>query len=236
MKQNNLFQNPNLITTHLMNYKAKVTAVQFDGSKESASVISQFLNGAEVSIGDGGELVLPKGHKVQKGSFLGFNEANRTVSVIPEIMFNDLFTPDAEAWEGDPDHVIAQTFFSAVKAAKAGRLIRRKAWPEGMFVIAQVPSTVPTEIIPKMSSLPADAKAVFVGRGKPIHYSDQYAVVYADNEINGWIPGHHDMANNDWEILPVSNFDLPAAPVAETAGTAVPDKELLENPAAHCAD
>jgi len=204
-------------------FKSKITAVQFDGSAESASAISQFLNGAEVSIGDDGDLVLPQGHRVPVGAFLAFSEATRTVTVMPAKMFGDLYCLDQDAWHGEPELVTGQTFFSAIRAAKAGRLIRRKGWPQGMFVIGQVPSTVPTEIIPKMSSLPSDAKAVFVGRGKPLHYSDQFAVAYADNEINGWVAGHQDMANDDWEILPVADFAFAAAPVAETAGTAVPD-------------
>lgn len=204
-------------------YISKINALQFTGTAESASDISTYLNGSVVSINDNGDLVLPQNHIVPNSSWIGFNQATRVATVIPDALFQTLFAVEQDPWEGQQDLVEKQTFHVAVRASIAGRLIRRKAWPDGTFVVAQVPSTVPTEIIPKMSSLPADAKAVFIHRGKPIHYSDQYVIVDARNEICGWVPGHSDMANEDWQVLPVSDFDMPAAPVSETAGTAIPD-------------
>jgi hypothetical protein len=44
-------------------------------------------------------------------------------------------------------------------------------------------------------------KAEFVKRNQPIRYSNQLAIVKADNEINGWAPSVSDSLADDWTIL-----------------------------------
>ncbi len=93
-------------------------------------------------------------------------------------------------------------FGLAVNAAKNGKMITRKGWNgKGMFVFRQVPAQVPATIIPKMSSLPQSVKDEFVKRGGDLSYSNQFALVKADNTINGWTPSGSDALAEDWIIL-----------------------------------
>lgn len=93
-------------------------------------------------------------------------------------------------------------FGAAVNALKAGKMVQRVGWNgKGMFVFRQVPALVPVEIIPKMSSLPSAVKAVLISREKPIQYSNQLALVKADNTINGWAPSTADTLATDWIII-----------------------------------
>lgn len=106
-------------------------------------------------------------------------------------------------------------------ASREGRLIARAAWPVGVYVFAQVPSEVPLDIVPKMSSLPPQVKAAILAVGTPPKYSNQLAMVYPDNQIMGYIPTAWDQGAHDWTVVPVLECpDFTAAPVAETAGTA----------------
>ncbi len=116
-----------------------------------------------------------------------------------------------------------QTFQSALDAARTGSLISREVWNwKGLYAFIQVPSEVPAEIVPKMSSLPNAAKALLVGRGGPIHYRNQAAIIHPDNTITGWSPSLSDIMADDWVIHTGTPVDFTAAPVAETAGTATP--------------
>jgi hypothetical protein len=117
-----------------------------------------------------------------------------------------------------------QTFQFALDAARTGSLISREGWNgKGLFVFVQVPSEVPAEIVPKMSSLPNAAKALLVGRGGPIRYRNQAAIIHTDNTIESWSPSLSDTMATDWIIHTTGNpGDFTAAPVAETAGTATP--------------
>lgn len=118
---------------------------------------------------------------------------------------------------------INQTWDEAEGAAKSGRRIASPTWSDGVFVFFQVPSEVPENIVPKMSSLPNDVKAEFVRRGGPLRYNHQWALVHPDNSICGWLPGTEDVAAVDWIVFhedAPNNFT--AAPVSETAGTAKP--------------
>lgn len=93
-------------------------------------------------------------------------------------------------------------FTEALVALKAGKRVARNGWNgKGMFVFMQVPSEIGTEIIPRMQSLPEFVKNEFVMRGQPIRYSNQLAIVKADNEINGWAPSVADALADDWTIL-----------------------------------
>ena len=117
-----------------------------------------------------------------------------------------------------------QTFGEAIAAAKSGKRISREGWNgKGMFVFVQVPSEVPAEIVPKMSSLPPDVKAELVRRGGTISYHNQMALVYPDSKIYGWTPSPSDALATDWCIHEEAGGEsFEAAPVAETAGTAKP--------------
>ena len=116
------------------------------------------------------------------------------------------------------------SFGEAISAAKEGKRISREGWNgKGMFVFMQVPSEVPESIIPKMSSLPNDVKAELVRRGGSIRYQNQLAMVYPNNNIYGWVASPSDCLESDWCIHDlIGEASYPAAPVADTVGTATP--------------
>lgn len=94
------------------------------------------------------------------------------------------------------------TFGDAITAAKEGKRISRAGWNgKGMFVFMQVPSEIPSEAVPRMASLPEPVKAEFARRGGAIRYSDQLALVKADNSISGWNASAADALACDWEVL-----------------------------------
>jgi hypothetical protein len=110
-----------------------------------------------------------------------------------------------------------QNIGQAIAAAAQGKIISREGWNgKGMFVFRQVPSKVPTEIIPKMTSLPESVKAVLAERGGDITYQNQFCVVYPDNSFHGWQPSGADCLATDWCIH--GEF----AVAGDTVGTASP--------------
>ena len=103
-------------------------------------------------------------------------------------------------------------FGEAIKSLKAGKRIQRKGWNgKGMFVFMQVPSSVPAEVVPRMSSLPDAVKVEFSRRldsmnkdlkvDAGIRYQNQLAMVYPDNTIFGWLASPSDILSEDWIIL-----------------------------------
>lgn len=100
---------------------------------------------------------------------------------------------------------------------KQGKIVSREGWNgKGLFVFMQVPSEVPSEIIPRMTSLPAAAKEKAIERGLPLRYSDQMALLKPDNTVNGWAPSAPDTLADDWCI------HAPYVVAGETVGTAKP--------------
>ena len=107
-----------------------------------------------------------------------------------------------------------QTFGQAIEALKQGQIARREGWTG--FIFRQVPSKVPAETIPKMTSLPPAVKAKLIATGEPITYQNQLAIVCPDNSIHGWQPTVEDSLAADWEI------DGEHVVASETVGTATP--------------
>ncbi len=126
-----------------------------------------------------------------------------------------------------PVSLIPCHFSDALDAARSGACITRAVWPGGTFAFVQVPSSVPPEIVRKMSSLPSAVKREFERRGNPsLHYRNQMALVHEDNIIEGYSPTVEDVLAVDWQIIveaPYDEHQYQAAPVSETAGTAIPE-------------
>lgn len=101
------------------------------------------------------------------------------------------------------------TFGEAIKALHEGKRVQRKGWNgKGLFIFMQVPSSVPADIVPKMTSLPQSVKDEFKRRFNgpdmtdgTIKYQNQLAMVYPDNNIYGWVASPSDVLENDWIIL-----------------------------------
>jgi len=108
------------------------------------------------------------------------------------------------------------SFGAAIKALKEGKRVQRSGWNgKGLFIFMQVPSEVPMEVVPKMSSLPQSVKDEFERRftsgekkegvdpieNNTIKYKNQLAMVYPDNTIYGWVASPSDVLEEDWVIL-----------------------------------
>lgn len=110
-----------------------------------------------------------------------------------------------------------QTFGQAIEALKQGKIISREGWNgKGMFVFMQVPSEVPIEIIPKMTSLPQKVKQKVLERNLPLRYQNQLAIIYPNNHIYGWLASPSDCLESDWCIH--EEFEI----ASDTVGTAKP--------------
>ena len=119
------------------------------------------------------------------------------------------------SWTPKPAYLAAYrengrlTFGHAIVALKQGKRVQRAGWNgKGMFIFMQVPSQVPAEIIPKMTSLPQSVKDEFARREQEnsiahenIQYQNQIAMVYPDNNIYGWVASPSDVLEEDWIIL-----------------------------------
>jgi hypothetical protein len=101
------------------------------------------------------------------------------------------------------------SFGKAIEALKQGKRVQRKGWNgKGLFIFEQVPSSVPAEIVPKMTSLPQSVKDEFKRRFEgsemtdgSIKYQNQLAMVYPDNNIYGWVASPSDVLEQDWIVM-----------------------------------
>jgi hypothetical protein len=99
-------------------------------------------------------------------------------------------------------------FGDAIKALREGKMVRRNIHGDFEFIFMQVPSTIPAEVVPKMTSLPQAVKDEFANRftfslvrNRGIRYDNQLAFVNADNRISGWSPSVEDAMAEDWMIV-----------------------------------
>lgn len=101
------------------------------------------------------------------------------------------------------------SFAEAITALQNGKRVKRYGWIDNSdFIFMQVPSDIPSEIVPKMQSLPQSVKDEFVRRFNDeneqidaIYYIDQLAIVDKSNVIRGWSPSVTDSTATDWLIL-----------------------------------
>lgn len=100
------------------------------------------------------------------------------------------------------------TFSEALYLLKQGFPVKREGWNKGKFAFRQVPASINVEtIVPKMQSLPARVKSIFIKRneikGAPIQtleYSNQIALVDKDNNIYSYLPSSEDLFAEDWGV------------------------------------
>jgi len=102
-------------------------------------------------------------------------------------------------------------FGQAIEALKNGKCVARSTWQDTgkKFIFKQVPVISNSEIVPKMQSLPDDAKKFFVttfeDKNKQIdaiYYSAQIALVGLSNTIDSYSASAQDIFAEDWfEII-----------------------------------
>lgn len=94
-------------------------------------------------------------------------------------------------------------FGMAVKALEQGKTVRRKGWNgSGLMVFKQVPAHITSDIIPKMQSLPEDAKKKILDNTGFIDYTSQ-CLIYDKNDgrADSWVPSISDVFAKDWQII-----------------------------------
>lgn len=103
----------------------------------------------------------------------------------------------------DSDIVLtSMNFGMTITALILGHAVRRKGWNgKNIYVVKQVPQSIPSDVIPKMNSLPQSAKDKILAGIGHIDYMSQCLII---NEITGradsWVPSISDVFADDWEI------------------------------------
>lgn len=97
------------------------------------------------------------------------------------------------------------SFGEALQALEAGECVRRESWVGDKFVVKQIDSDIPAEVVPKMQSLPDSAKQ-FIGKtaNGDIHYRNQCLIVkqYPSSTVaTNYVPDWNDMFAKDWMVL-----------------------------------
>lgn len=95
------------------------------------------------------------------------------------------------------------SFEQIVPMIKEGYAVRRNGWNgKGLMVFKQVPAHITSDIIPKMQSLPDEAKRLILESCDHIDYVSQCLIFNpATGEANSWTPSISDVFANDWELV-----------------------------------
>lgn len=94
-----------------------------------------------------------------------------------------------------------------VKALNDRLCLTRSGWNgRNLFVCKQVPCHIPSVIVPKLQSLPDNAKTLLLNTNNTIKYNNQCLIVnLVTGEINSWVPSSSDLFATDWKVV---NIDL----------------------------
>lgn len=97
------------------------------------------------------------------------------------------------------------SFGEALQALEAGKCVRRESWIGDKFVVKQIDSDIPAEVVPKMQSLPDSAKEIInKTHREDIHYRNQCLMIVQDTETSvatNYVPDWNDMFAKDWMVL-----------------------------------
>jgi hypothetical protein len=96
------------------------------------------------------------------------------------------------------------SFSTAINALNDGYIIYREGWNgKNIFVFKQVPATIASEVVPKMTSLHDAAKTLIADSDtKGISYENQCLIYNTKTGVaNSWVPSSSDMFANDWHVL-----------------------------------
>ncbi len=107
-------------------------------------------------------------------------------------------------WEGNEEcRPSGLSFEQILPMLREGFAIRRNGWNgKGLMVFKQVPARITSEIIPKMQSLPDEAKRHILASGDHIDYVAQYLIFNpTTGEANSWVPSISDVFATDWELV-----------------------------------
>lgn len=132
-----------------------------------------------------------------------FGAMTRYKAALKERMKLEGITPDDLVNYKHPYQNLS--FGEALQALEAGKCVARKGWITTCFVVKQIDSDIPAEVVPKMQSLPDSAKQ-FIGKtaNGDIHYRNQCLIVkqYPSSTVaTNYVPDWNDMFAKDWIVL-----------------------------------
>ncbi len=81
-----------------------------------------------------------------------------------------------------------------------GNIITRRYWGPGFFVFRQIPNEIGLDVIPKMQSVPDEAKNEMIKRDQSLSYEYQAVIVDPHGCVDSWCPTVNDLLANDWEF------------------------------------
>lgn len=96
-------------------------------------------------------------------------------------------------------------FSEIINALEEGKVVRRAGWNgKSIVVFKQVPAHIDGTIIPKMQSLPEDAKEVILRTAGHIDYTSQ-CLIYnmVTGRADSWVPSISDTFADDWSIVDI---------------------------------
>jgi len=97
-------------------------------------------------------------------------------------------------------------FQEIVEGLREGDAFGRREWPKGTFIVAQIPQTIPANVVERMTSLPNAAKALLKNAGDgQIGYHDQVLIIRTTagetNAATTYIPSWEDIFAEDWAYI-----------------------------------
>lgn len=105
--------------------------------------------------------------------------------------------------KGEDCHPNGLNFEQILPLIKEGFAVRRNGWNgKGLMVFKQVPAHITSNIIPKMQSLPDEAKRLIMGAKGYIDYTCQCLIYNPETgRADSWVPSVADIFANDWELV-----------------------------------
>ena len=89
-------------------------------------------------------------------------------------------------------------FSQAIESLRAGKCIAHEDFEDYEFIVKQKTNNVSSEVIPKMNSLPDDAKKILEFRGNSLCYRNQLIKVYPCGNITSFIPTAEQLFSGGW--------------------------------------
>ncbi len=94
-------------------------------------------------------------------------------------------------------------FSEIIEPLNKGELLAREAWAGGMCIVKQIPQTVSADIVPRMTSLPEQAKKMLSGS---LSYHDQVLLMKIANygkeaSATYYTPSWEDIFAEDWRTI-----------------------------------
>lgn len=100
-------------------------------------------------------------------------------------------------------HPSGLSFEQILPLIKEGFAVLRNGWNgKGLMVFKQIPAHITSNIIPKMQSLPDEAKRLIMDSKGHIDYTCQCLIYNPETgRADSWVPSVADIFANDWELV-----------------------------------